>query len=180
MKKLVILSIIMIGIVIATIIFIVLFFPKKHGDLIETYSSKYGLNKSMVASVINIESGYDSSSVSDAGAMGLMQILPSTANDCASRLKMDIKEEDLYNPDINIEIGCFYLSYLLDMFDGNEVNALCAYNWGLGNVNNWIERGNVDENGTITKIPVLETRNYVKKYKVSNFVYKNIYKFDSK
>ena len=60
---------------------ILLVFPKRHNDLIEKYSKEYNLSKSMIASIINIESGYDEGAVSDAGAIGLMQILPSTAEE---------------------------------------------------------------------------------------------------
>ena len=131
----------------------------------------------MVASVINIESSYRKDSVSNAGAIGLMQLLPSTAFDMAARLDMELTEEDLFNEEINIKIGCFYLSYLLEMFDNNITNTLCAYNWGLNNVKNWIIDGNVDESGTIINIPVKETKDYIGKFAVNKFVYKNIYKF---
>ncbi|MGN0961452.1 MAG: lytic transglycosylase domain-containing protein [Christensenellales bacterium] len=154
---------------------IFLLFPKKLTNEISSIASKYNLPESMIASVINIESGYDENAVSEAGAIGLMQILPSTAEDCAKRMNIEFVESDLYNKEINIEIGCYYLRYLLNMFDGNITNVLCAYNWGLGNVKNWIENGNVDNNGTITNIPVKETSDYLKKYSINNFVYKNLY-----
>ena len=62
------------------------------------------------------------------------------------------------------------------MFEGNIVNTLCSYNWGLNNVKKWLNDGNFDEDGTITNIPVKVTRGYIKKYKVNSFVYKNIYR----
>lgn len=142
---------------------------------IEIYSNKYNLPVSMVSSVINIESGFDKNAVSRAGAVGLMQLLPTTAKDCADRIGMNFSEEDLCKANINIELGCFYLNYLMDIFDNNIVNVLCAYNWGLGNLQDWINNGNIDSCGTIINIPIKETKNYIKKYKLSKFVYNYFY-----
>jgi len=173
-KTFLIISILMLFIIICTIsIFIA--FPKKLFSEIDFYSKKYGLDSSLVASVINIESSYDANAISSVGAMGLMQILPSTAYDIADRLDMDFEISQIYDEEINLELGCFYLSYLLNMFDYNTINALCAYNWGLSNVKDWINKGNVDASGTITNIPIKETYNYIKKYNVNKFVYKNLY-----
>lgn len=151
------------------------FFPKKYYEEINNLSIKYNLPSSLIASVINIESGYDVNAVSDAGAMGLMQLLPSTAEDCCNRMRISYAEENLFKSSYNMEIGCYYLRYLLDMFSGNIDNVLCAYNWGLGNVKEWIDKGNVSEDGTIINIPIRETRRYLKKYAVSNFVYSRVY-----
>lgn len=166
-----------IGVISFSIFIFLNLFPKKYEDQITIYAKKYSLKKSMVASVINIESSYKKDSVSDVGAIGLMQLLPTTAFDCANRLGIEIDEDEIFEPEINIELGCYYLSYLLDLFDENIINALCAYNWGLGNVKDWIELGHVDDSGTITEIPVSETKNYIRKYKVNIFVYEELYKF---
>jgi soluble lytic murein transglycosylase len=155
-----------------------LLFPRKYENYINLYAEKYNLSKTLVTSIINVESGYDEKAKSNAGAIGLMQILPETAKDCAKRIGFNLEEKDLFNPEKNIEIGCFYLRYLLDLFDGNLVNSLCAYNWGLGNVRDWIDRGNCDEWGTIKNIPVSETKNYIKKVKVCIFVYSKIFNID--
>lgn len=176
MKKTLSIIFVCLFLVISVITVFFILFPKRYADYISLYSDQYGVDRYIVASVINVESGYDSNAVSNAGAMGLMQILPTTAQDVADRLDITIEENDLFDVDTNIKIGCYYLSYLLKMFDGNIVNSLCAYNWGLNNVKNWINDGNIDESGSITNIPVKETRDYIKKYNVSSFVYKNIYK----
>ena len=178
MKRSLIIISIFICVVVAVISIVIFLFPRKYLNIINVYAEKYSLSKSMIASVINIESGYDKDCVSNAGAIGLMQLLPSTAFDCANRLDMVITEKDLYNPEININLGCYYLSYLLDMFDGNLENSLSAYNWGLGNVKNWIALGNIDDNGTVTNIPVEETVGYIRKYNASYFVYENFYKYN--
>lgn len=141
-------------------------------DIISKYSYEYNLSKSLVASVINIESHYDSKAISDAGAIGLMQLMPNTAEEIAR--KLGVEDYDLNDVEINIRFGCYYLRYLLDMFDENIINSLCAYNWGLKNVQNWLHEGNLDDSGTITNIPVDETRGYIKKYKFNNIVYSKI------
>ena len=175
MKKIIWISTGLVGVICLVVILFFAMFPRKYNDLIDKYSQEYNLDKYLIASVINIESGYDSNSVSKAGAIGLMQILPSTAFDIADRIGIEIEENDLFNEEINIQLGSFYLRYLLDLFDGNINNTLSAYNWGLSNVKNWINDGNIDETGTITNIPVRETSNYLKKFKANKFVYKNIY-----
>ena len=165
---------------IVLIVFIVIFtilFPRKYRDEINELADKYNLDRYLVASVINIESSYDVNALSKAGAMGLMQLLPSTASEMASRLKIDFEKNDLYDVRTNIELGCYYLSYLMDMFDENVVNVLSAYNWGLQNVKDWIAKGNVGKDGEITNIPIAETQNYIKKFESNAFVYRNIYKY---
>ena len=152
-----------------------LIFPIKYKDIILKYSSRYGVDSYIIASVINIESGYDKNAKSSAGAMGLMQLLPSTAEEIAHKLNMDFITNDLYIPEINVEFGCYYLSYLMNYFDGNIENVLSAYNWGINNVRNWISEGNIDTNGSIKNIPIKETRDYLKKYKLNKLVYKQIY-----
>lgn len=150
-------------------------FPKKYFGIIEKYAIENNLPSYMVASVINIESGYNAVARSKADARGLMQLKLSTAIDMAKYLHVDVDSVSIYDVDLNIRLGSKYLSYLLDMFDGNTTNALASYNWGLQNVKDWIAKGNVTESGTITNIPVKETRNYLKKYRLNRFVYKNLY-----
>ena len=174
-KGLVIVSICLIMIILVMIVFLFVLYPRKYINIINEKADKYGIDDYVVASVINIESGYKKDVVSQAGAIGLMQILPTTAEEIAVKLGYNYSEVDLFNIDTNIEFGCFYLKYLLDLFDGNIVNALASYNWGLNNVKKWIKDGNVDESFTITNIPVKETKNYIKKFKSNSFVYNFIY-----
>lgn len=177
MKKLVVIIGSCLIISISAICFLMGMFPRmKYRDIVSRYCNEYNLDMAMVCSIINIESGFDSDAKSSAGAIGLMQLLPSTAFDCADRINIEISEEDIFDEEKNIRLGCFYINYLLEVFDGDLVNTLCAYNWGLGNVRDWIVLGNVNHEGTIAEIPVKETRNYLRKYKLNYFVYSNIYK----
>ena len=142
-------------------------YPIKYKDLIVEYSGKYDLSPELISSIINAESGYNEDSVSSAGAIGLMQVLPSTAVEIANKLSYD--EFDLYNPRTNIEFGCYYFRYLLDYYNDDVVYSLCAYNAGLNNVKYWDFDGNIDE------IPVEQTKNYVKKIAKNIQVYKVFY-----
>ena len=141
------------------------------------YARKYDLDKYLVFAVIKTESKFDQYAVSKAGAYGLMQLQAETAGDCARKLKMEVNlPDDLYIPDINIHLGTYYLSWLLDKYDGNIQLAIAAYNGGIGNVDNWLEDGRYsDGDGGLKNIPFGETANYVTGVTVSYEKYKEIY-----
>ncbi len=164
-----------ITIVFVIVVIIISMFPRKYVDEINMYAKEFSIPRYMLASVINIESGYKVDAESRAKAKGLMQLKLSTARDMANDLDLEINEESIFDTGINIRLGAKYLRYLLDMFDGNITNALASYNWGLGNVREWIGGGNVNSNGEIINIPVRETRDYLSRYKVNSFIYKNLY-----
>lgn len=110
--------------------------------LIQDAAKRYGLDPNLVRAVVTAESDFDSQTVSHAGAMGLMQLMPETASD------MGVK--NAFDPKQNIEGGTRYLAMMLDRFGGDESKALSAYNWGPSNV----ERGGR---------PPAETRTYLKR-----------------
>ncbi len=112
-------------------------------QIVDNKSAKYNIEPSLVKAVIKTESNWDAAVVSQKGAMGLMQLMPSTAND------MDVR--DPFNPEENIEGGIRYLRYLLNKFDGDLTLALAAYNAGPKTVEKF---------GSIPPIP--ETQQYVK------------------
>lgn len=157
--------------------FLVVRFPSKYITEIETYSSKYNLDVVLIQSVIKVESGYDKDVISNQGAIGLMQILPSTASEIASKLNFkEFDKEMLKIPQINIEFGCFYLRYLIDYYSGNLTNALCAYNAGLNNVNQWLNEKDYSKNGIeLNQIPFKETNEYIKRINFAKKVYKNLF-----
>jgi|SRR5215471_21736451 len=97
---------------------------------VEQVSRKYGVGSDMIYAVIRTESSFDPMALSDRGAMGLMQLLPSTAREVAARLNIRWTDDRiLWDPMTNLEMGTFYLSTLLSRFDNVEV-ALAAYNQG--------------------------------------------------
>ena len=111
--------------------------PLRHEDVIRQQARDKSLDPALVAAVIYRESKFRDVT-SEAGAKGLMQILPSTAQFIAHRsggTRFELR--DLANPQINISYGSWYLRYLLDRYDGNEVAAVAAYNAGHERVDDW-------------------------------------------
>ncbi len=149
------------------------FYPLKYKDEITVNAENYGVDVSLIASIINVESSYNKNSVSSRGAVGLMQVLPSTGEWVMNRLGKDFKEEDLFEPSINIQIGTYYISYLINYF-GEEDLAICAYNAGMGNVKKWLSVVEYSSDGqSLQKIPYKETENYLKLVHKNRDIYKN-------
>lgn len=156
--------------------FFAYFYPIKYQDEIKFYSKKYNLNSALIASVINVESGYDEEIISNKGAIGLMQLMPSTAEWVANRNGIYYNEDKLFEVSYNLNLGCYYLSYLIDYFNSEE-NGVCAYNAGLGNVQNWLKNKEYSQDGKKLKIiPFNETKDYLNKVYKNYHYYKNRYK----
>jgi soluble lytic murein transglycosylase len=135
--------------------------PLRHEDVIRQQADAKGLDPALIAGVIYAESRFVDQT-SSAGARGLMQITPETARGIAQRTGgVRFQEADLATPQVNISYGSWYLRHLLDVYDGNEVLALAAYNAGRGNVDRW----RADHGGDISAsdLPFPETRAYVDK-----------------
>lgn len=151
-------------------------FPIKHERLIEKYAEKYGVEKSLVFAVINVESRFDDEAISNKGARGLMQILPDTALWIAEKAEIDgITLDNYYEIENNIKLGVWYLAYFLDQYDDPDL-ALASYNAGRGNVLSWLDNERYSDDGkTLHTIPFEETRNYVKKVGLLEIGYKIIF-----
>src|SRR5215212_6188467 len=137
--------------------------PLKHEDIIRQQSHKKGLDPALVAAVIYQESKF-SDQTSVAGARGLMQITPDTADFIAKQSGgIRFTLQDLGTPQINIAYGTWYLRWLLDRYDERQSLAVAAYNAGFGHVDNWVKAaGGPDAFDPKTDIPFPETRSYVK------------------
>jgi soluble lytic murein transglycosylase len=139
-----------------------LVFPTKYANFVEKYSKLYGVDKNLVYAVIRCESGFDLYAKSKKGAVGLMQLMPSTALWCANKLNENYTDERLYDPEFNIKIGVYYLAYLHTVFSCVD-EVIMAYNAGEGNVKKWL-----NEEGSIFS----ETATYLKRVKFCIGVYK--------
>jgi soluble lytic murein transglycosylase len=152
-------------------------YPKKYSEYVEKYAVEYDVDKNLIYAIIKAESNFDSSIVSDSGAIGLMQIMGTTAEEIARRMGIEYNTEMLYNPDYNIMLGTKYYTDLIKEYDGNEAMALVAYNAGKGTLSGWIEAGIIKENGeNLENIPYRETNNYIRKILRDYEVYKDLYK----
>ncbi len=154
-------------------------YPLEYKDEVLEYSQKYNLDPYLVFAVINAESGFDKHATSSKNARGLMQITESTAkevNEITNSVDL-LDEENIYNEDINIELGCQYLASLISRYNGNYYLAICSYNAGIGNVDKWISQGQITEelNTTNIELPFKETTRYLKKVIHNYKMYKVIY-----
>lgn len=128
-------------------------YPLEYEHIIRAHAANYDLDPALLAAVVYAESRFDPSARSAAGAVGLMQLLPETANGIALRTGGDrFVVADLLDPEINVRYGSWYLDHLRDRY-GDTRLVLAAYHAGQGNVDEWLERGGALE------FP--ETREYV-------------------
>ena len=111
--------------------------PLRHDDIIRQQAAEKGVPADLIAAVIYEESKFEDQT-STAGARGLMQITPDTADTIENLSGGEtFVYDDLADPELNIRYGTFYLAYLLDKYDGDVVAALAAYNAGEGNADEW-------------------------------------------
>jgi soluble lytic murein transglycosylase len=136
--------------------------PLHHDDIIRQQAEDKNLDPALIAAVIYEESRFRDQT-SHAGARGLMQITPETAEFIARDSGgTGFKHSDLATPQINISYGAYYLRHLIDHYGGDERLAVAAYNAGSGNVDRWVaEAGGADGFQTADHIPFPETRAYV-------------------
>jgi soluble lytic murein transglycosylase len=116
-------------------------YPLEYEHIVRGHAENYQLDAALLAAVIYRESRFDSDARSSSGAIGLMQLLPDTAKGIAVNTGGNrFRVRDLYDPEINVRYGSFYLRRLLVKY-GDERNALAAYNAGQANVDGWLEAG---------------------------------------
>lgn len=152
-------------------------YPLKYSNYIFKYSHENRIDPMLVAAVIYVESRFNTEAVSKKGARGLMQIMPETGQWAAGKLCIDDFDVDmLFEPELNIKLGTWYLSTLMKEYSGNMNLVIAAYNGGRGNVNQWLKTDTINYDGNnIEKIPFSETRLYVKKINSAYSIYKKIY-----
>jgi soluble lytic murein transglycosylase len=151
--------------------------PLRHEDVIRQQARAKHVDASLIAGVIYTESRFVDQT-SSAGAKGLMQLMPDTADYIARKSGgTRFERADLATPQINIAYGTWYLRYLLDKYKGNRILALAAYNAGEGKVDEW--RSNAAAQGEKFKvadhIPFKETRDYVHRVLTASAEYRKKY-----
>ena len=151
-----------------------LFYPLPYYDLTLKYAQAYNQDPYLLSAMMKVESGFRPGAVSVRGARGLMQIMPGPGRSVADQLGFtDFNIDQLFIPEININIGACYLAGLEDEFNGNVTLMLAAYNGGIGNVTEWLADGHINE---IDNIPFPETRHYIKKVLRYHKIYSLLYK----
>ena len=149
------------------------FYPVNYIDEIKKYSNQYNLDKHLLMAIISAESKFDEDAVRRKNAKGLMQLKEETARWCMEQFKIEEDNKDIYDPDLNIHLGCAYMRYLLDKFSSDTHIALAAYNAGEGNVTKWLN--NQEDKTGLDTIPFKETENYVKTVENRTKIYKFLY-----
>ena len=142
-------------------------YPLEYEQIVRGHARNYQLDPALLAAVIYQESKFRADAKSESGAIGLMQLQPQTAQGIAIRTGGSrLQTSDLYNPEINIRYGSWYLRHLLDKYD-DEKTALAAYNAGQRNVDEWRAEGK--------EIQFPETRAYVDRVEELKGIYRDAY-----
>jgi soluble lytic murein transglycosylase len=142
-------------------------YPLRYEQIVRGHAANYDLDPALLAAVIYQESKFEADARSRSGAIGLMQLLPATAQGIAVRTGgTRFRVDDLYDPELNVRYGAWYLRHLLDKY-GDERLALAAYNAGQENVDRWLREGGV--------IRFAETRHYVDRVEGLKQVYRHAY-----
>jgi soluble lytic murein transglycosylase len=142
-------------------------YPLHYDSIVRTHAGNYGLDAALLAGLIYQESRFRSDAVSSAGAVGLMQLLPDTARGIALHTGgTKFVVSDLYDPELNVRYGSWYLRHLLRKYGDIEL-ALAAYNAGQTNVDRWQRDG--------VGIQFAETRHYVQRVQELRDIYRRTY-----
>ncbi|MBI2874606.1 MAG: lytic transglycosylase domain-containing protein [Firmicutes bacterium] len=150
-------------------------YPTPYRDIVEKAAAEFSVDPWLIYAVAREESHFRAFAVSRSGAIGLMQIMPSTGKWLAGKVNASPDVLSFFNVESNIRMGSWYLAYLLKLFNGDVDHALAAYNGGNGSVARWLKdplyREPIDFSRTIT---FLETREYVDKVRQSYLVYRKV------
>ncbi|MBQ4160723.1 MAG: lytic transglycosylase domain-containing protein [Clostridia bacterium] len=152
-------------------------FPLEHTDIINEAAEAQDIDPYLILALIKAESNFVSDAQSHKDAFGLMQITEPTAKWIAGKMNLEgYTAESLLDPTVNIRMGTWYLGYLISLYNGDETLALCAYNAGLGNVDNWLADKKCSADGkNLTNIPFAETEKYIEKIKRYKETYQKLY-----
>lgn len=151
-------------------------YPVYYSDLVMQYSNENTLDPLLVAALTLQESSYDATNVSIANARGLMQLVPTTAQDVANQLAWpNYTVDDLFRPMVNIAFGAHYLSAMAAFQGGSAVGALLSYNAGPVAAQGWLSEANGDVDTLYQVIDFAETKTYLDVIYVNHFIYQYLY-----
>lgn len=153
-------------------------YPIHYQNDILISADNYGLEPHLLAAIIRVETNYSTDAVSKKGAIGIMQLMPDTAEWIIKKGGFsNVTNESLSSrADISIEVGSWYLKSLNDQFKGNKYMVIAAYNAGPGKVSRWLDDGTWDgQFETVDQIPYGETRHYVQRVIYYYNKYKTLY-----
>jgi len=151
-------------------------YPIYYGDLLSRLAAENALDPLLVAALVRQESSFDPTNVSIADARGLMQLVPSTAQDVASRINWpDFKLEDLSRPMVNLAFGTYYLSSMRAFQGGSVAGALLSYNAGPVAAQSWLSEAGGDLDLLYQVIDFAETKSYLDVIYVNHFIYQYLY-----
>jgi peptidoglycan lytic transglycosylase len=143
-------------------------YPLSYEPSIRANAEARGIDPALLAAVVYVESRFDPNARSGAGALGLMQVLPETAEGIALRTGgTEFVAADLRDPEINIRYGSWYLAHLAERYGSSEL-ALAAYHAGQGNLDRWLSDS--------ARIAFPETREYVAEVERASRVYADAYR----
>ena len=149
-------------------------YKKEYSESVQKYATKYNVDENLIYAVIKAESNFNSNAKSSKGAIGLMQLMETTAIDEINITKENISKK-LLEADTNINLGTKYLSILVEKYNNIEL-AISAYNAGTGTVDNWVRDGVIKDDGSdIENIPYKETNNYVRRILRDYKIYQSLY-----
>ncbi|OUM97746.1 MAG: hypothetical protein BAA04_10875 [Firmicutes bacterium ZCTH02-B6] len=152
-------------------------FPIPFAREIAAAAEANALDPFLVAALVRVESGFNPRAVSSRGARGLMQVMPDTGQWIAAQMGWTAFDPELlFDPELNLRMGTWYLRALLEQFDGRPAVALAAYNAGRTRVQEWLVQGRWDgREETLADIPFPETRNHVRRVLTTLDTYRWLY-----
>ncbi len=153
-------------------------YPLEYTSLVEQWADEYEVDPLLVYSFIRTESGFDPEAQSNVDARGLMQITSDTFDWIKSKIASneDITFDDLYDPEVNVRFGVYYLSRCLTRYEGDVATAAAAYHSGWGTVDGLLAKEEYSENAqTLDEFPYNQMRNYVSKIAACYEKYNELY-----
>lgn len=153
-------------------------YPTDYEEYVLKYSEEFEVDPVLIFSVIKVESNFQPGATSNVGARGLMQLMSDAYDWVKFRLDDDSESfDDMYDPEINIKYGSYYLSFLMERYDGSIDLTAAAYHCGMGLVDSWLEDGTISaENFDVNDIPEEndQTSHYVNKINDAYSAYKEL------